>query len=190
MNVVKMTAKIEALKKAYPPFKQQIAFKEFASKVDSLKYEMPMNFVRASLLYQQALKCKDCEPNVAMVLLCSCADAVKVAGEGAGSKNNFMTFYMKYCPSGSRVAPMKYYPNKHLPLQDVPFQRALDLIYAKFRCLYVHEGIGRIQLPPEDMNLFMNTLLDKHRNDIYSIDILRILEWFSRITLESLYAML
>jgi len=125
-----------------------------------------------------------------MVLLCSCADAVKVAGEGAGSKNNFKALYMQYCPSGSRVAPIKYYPNKQLPLQDVPFEKALGLIYAKFRCLFVHEGIGKLELPREDMKMIMNTDLDIYGNDVYSIDILRILEWFSKITLESLYAML
>lgn len=185
-----MTNEIEALKKAYPPFQKLIDFDGFSAKVNSLGKEARWNFVRASLLYQKALKCQECEPNVAMVLLCSCADAMKVAGEGAGSRRNFEALYMTYCPAGSRRVPIRYYPNGRPPLQDVPFQRALNLIYKKFRCLYIHEGIGRLELPPEDMELFANTLLDKYGNDVYSIDILRILEWFSKITFESLCAML
>jgi len=188
--VVNLTNEKEALRKAYPPFQKSIDFNGFSAKVNSLGNEARWNFVRASLLYQKALKCKECEPNVAMVLLCSCADAVKVAGEGAGSRNNFKALYMNYCPSGSRLVPIRYYPNGNPPLQDVPFERALDLIYAKFRCLYIHEGIGNLELPPKDMELFMHTWLDKYGNDIYNIDILRILEWFSNITFESLCVML
>lgn len=185
-----MTNETKALKSAYPPFAKLLDFDEFSTRVNSLGNEARWNFVRASLLYQQALKCKGCEPNVAMLLLCSCADALKIAGEGVGSRKNFRELYLKYCPSGLRVAPINFYPNRRPPLQDVPFGRALDLVYSKFRCLYVHEGIGKLELPPEDMKLFMHTSLESYGNDIYHIDILRILEWFANITFESLRAML
>jgi len=82
---------------------------------------------------------------------------------------------------------MRYYPNKRPPIQPVPFDKALDFIYSKFRCLYVHEGIGRLELPPDDFEWVKGTLLDACANDIYEIDFLRILNWFADITFESLY---
>ena len=147
---------------------------------------MKWNFVRASLLYQQALTCKDCEPNVAMVLLCSCADAMKVAGEKAGSRKNFKKFYMDYCPATLRDPPIEYYPHGKPPIEIAPFEKALDFIYSKFRCLYVHEGKGRLEPLPAGIEWVGAILLDKYNDEYYSIDTLKILEWFAKIMVESL----
>jgi len=179
----------QVLKKAYVPFQNCLTFSDFQTKVSNLG-NSKWNFIRASLLYQQSLKCKNCEPNVAMVLLCSCADAMKVAGPNAGSRRNFKQLYLRHCPKDKRDSPMKYYPNNKPPAQPVPFNKALDFIYSKFRCLYVHEGIGRLELPPRDFEWFKDALLDKYNNEIYAVDIIKILEWFTDITLESLYDIL
>lgn len=182
-----MSDELKALEKAYPPFKDRLTSQEFATKVSSLGNKMQWNFVRASLLYQQALKCKNCELNVAMLLLCSCADAMKVAGENAGSHNNFKKFYMDYCPSNLKVPPIKYYPNGKPPTQIAPFDKALDFIYSKFRCLYVHEGKGRLRPLPPGVEWFAAPLLDIYKDEYYNVDTLKILEWFSKITVESRY---
>jgi len=180
---------IRALKKAYPPFKSRLTFKDFVARVSSLPID-EWNFVRASLLYQQALKCRSCEPNIAMVLLCSCADALKVAGKNAGSHKNFSTFYLKYCPLTLRAPPLKYYPNAKPPAITAPFDKALDFIYSKFRCLYVHEGKGRLQPLPKDITIAASLLLDKYDKEYYSLDTIKLHEWFEKITLESLYELL
>lgn len=179
----------QALREAYIPFKGRLAFNNFVTKVNSLSIDK-WNFVRASLLYQQALKCKDCNPNVAMVLLCSCADALKVAGKKAGSRRNFKAFYLNNCPATLRVPPIKYHPNAQPRIAVAPFDKALDFIYSKFRCLYVHEGKGRLQPLPSGIKWIGSFLLDEFNNEYYHIDTLRILEWFANITLESLYNLL
>jgi len=179
----------QALNKAYVPFRNRFTLDNFLTKVNNLE-DSKWNFVRACLLYQKALSCKRCEPNVAMVLLCSCAEAIKITGSWE-SKRNFREFYLRYCPADKRGSPIKYYrPGKRLPPQPASFDKALDFIYSKFRSLYVHEGIGRLETPPEDITLFKDTLLDAYKGKIYIIDKEKILEWFADITLESLHCFL
>jgi hypothetical protein len=183
INILRQT---DPLKKAYKPFKNEMAFKDFKTKVDALN-KRKWNFVRASFLYQQALKCAKCDPNVAMLLLCSSADAMQLVGK-RNSWRNFEKFYKDYCPIGSRNPPIKYYLNKKPPLilGDASFEEALDYIYANFRCLYAHEGIGRLELPPKGVHLVGNELLDKFKGKYYVIDILNVLSWLASITKESL----
>jgi len=185
-----MSDENRALKKAYPPFGASLAFKDFVAKVNSLPIDK-WNFVRASLLYQQALKCKGCESNIAMLLLCSCAEALKIAGTGFGlSHRNFKQFYLNYCPSSLRKPPMKYYPNAKPPPQMVSFDKTLDFIYAKFRCLYIHEGKGRLEPLPPGIKWIGSFLLDKYNNEYYSLDTIKVHDWFEKITLESLFNLL
>ena len=185
-----MSNHLESLKKAYPLFKSKLTLQEFIPRVNSLETEIKWNFVRASLLYQQALKCKNCEPNVAMALLCSCADAMKIAGGDAGSRENFKKFYLDYCSTDLRGPPIEYYPNGRLPSQIAPFEKALDFIYSKFRCLYVHEGIGRLENLPSGVKWISATILDVYNGECYNVDTVKILEWFAKITAESLYQFL
>ena len=184
-----MSDEIRALEKAYRPFKARLVFKDFVARVSSLPIDK-WNFVRASLLYQQALRCKGCDPNIAMVLLCSCAEALKVAGKNAGSHKNFDIFYLKYCPSSLRVPPLEYYPNAKPPATTAPFDKALDFIYSKFRCLYVHEGKGRLQPLPKGIGVFASLLLDKYDKEYYRLDTIKLHNWFENVTLESIYNML
>lgn len=180
---------IRALKRAYLPFQSRISFQEFVKKANSLAVDK-WDFVRASLLYQQALKCKSCEPNIAMVLLCSCADALKTAGKNAGSRKNFKDFYLNHCPSALRVPPLNYYPQLKPPAVVASFDKALDFIYSKFRCLFVHEGKGRLSQLPKGIAFIGSFLLDMFENIPYHLDTIKLTEWFERITLESLYELL
>lgn len=163
-----------------------MTLKEFRTKVDALN-KKKWNFVRASFLYQQALKCGKCDPNVAMLLLCSSADSMQLVGK-RNSWRNFEKFYRDYCPSGSRNPPIKYYLDLKPPLnpKDASFEEALDYIYANFRCLYAHEGIGRLELPPKNVHLVGHELFDKFKGKYYIIDILSVLNWFATTTKESL----
>ena len=133
----------DPLKKAYKPFKDQFAFNVFKTKIEALN-KKKWNFVRASFLYQQALKCEKCDPNIAMLLHCSSADAMQLVGK-RNSWRNFEKFYKTYCSISLRNPPIKYYATLKPPIRkDASFDEALDYIYANFRCLYVHEGIGRL----------------------------------------------
>jgi len=116
--------KSDDLERAYEPFKDRLTLEDFKTKVDALN-KKKWDFIRAILLYKQAMKCKDCEPNVAMVLLCSCADAMKVAGEKASSHINFKKFYMDCCPTNIRNPPIGYYIGKPT-IQTASFEEALD----------------------------------------------------------------
>jgi len=184
-----MSNELKALKEAYSRFEGRLAFEDFETKVNSLAIDK-WDFVRGILLYKQALKCRECDPNVAMLLLCSCADAIKVAGKNAGSHKNFKDFYLKYCPSTLRIPPIEYYPNSKPPSVVAPFDKALDFIYSKFRCLYVHEGKGRLENLPEGITWVGSSLLDVYKKELYTINTLKILDWFEKITLESLYNVL
>jgi hypothetical protein len=180
----------DSLKKAYKPFKNQLTFTDFKTKVDALN-EKKWNFVRASFLYQQALKCGKCDPNVAMLLLCSSADAMQLVGK-RNPWRNFEKFYKDYCPSGSRNPPIKYYPDLKTPsiLKDASFEESLDYIYANFRCLCTHEGIGRLETAPKNANVGGWQLYDKFKGKYYAIDMLSVLNWFASITKESLHKIL
>lgn len=179
------------LKEVYSSFKQRLSFDDFQNKLNSLTIEDRWNFVRATLLYQQSLKCKECNLNIAMVLLCSCTDAIQLKGE-RNSYNNFMEFYKRYCPNSPqfRNAPIEYYPNCKLPPTPAPFDKALHYMYKQFRNLFVHEGIKHLRA--EDNNGFLYDKL-KDENGVYNyykINLPEILNWFEKITFESLFAML
>jgi hypothetical protein len=167
-----------------------MAFKDFKTNVEALN-ERKWNFVRASFLYQQALKCGKCNPNVAMLLLCSSADAMQLVGNRKPWRN-FEKFYKDYCPSGSRNPPIKYYPSLKPPLilKDASFEESLDYIYANFRCLYAHEGIERLETTPKNVHIAGWKLYDKFKGKYYAIDILSVLNWFALITKESLFKIL
>lgn len=73
-----------------------------------------------------------------------------------------------------------------LTLIDASFEEALEYIYAIFRCLYIHEGVGRLELHPKGITLASSQLIDKFKGKYYVIDILNVLNWFAYITKECL----
>jgi hypothetical protein len=163
-----------------------MAFKDFKIKVEALS-EKKWNFVRATYLYQQALKCGKCNPNVGILLLCSSADAMQLVGNRK-PRENFEKFYKDYCPSDLRNPPIQYYLGLEPPLilKDASFEESLDYIYASFRCLFTHEGIGRLETTPKNAINGGWKSYDKFKNKYYSIDILNVFNWFTSITKGSL----
>ena len=131
------------MKQAYSSFIGKLSYEDFETKVSSLKIDK-WDFVRAVFLYQQSVKCIECNPNVGMILLCSCADAIQLVGGKRSSRANFMKFYLDYCPKELRTPPIEYLPNGIPPPVTAPFEKALNYIYRRFRCFYVHRGIGRL----------------------------------------------
>lgn len=183
---------IDPVKKAYKPFKDMISWSDFQNRLNAFPAEKKWRFVRSSLLYKQALKCKKCNPNVAMSLLCSCAEALKLRGKNAGSQQNFKELYLTHCPTRLRTPPMEFHQNMSVNPVTAPFDRALYYIYKRFRCLHLHEGIDRLtNLTIHGITIQIgSSLVDKLGTDAYAIDLLRILDWFLEITLNSLFAIL
>jgi Pyruvate/2-oxoacid:ferredoxin oxidoreductase delta subunit len=106
---------VDPVKQAYKTFSNLISWSNFQTKLAILPEKKKWRFIRSSLMYQQAMKCKKCNPNIAMSLLCSCAESLKLLGTRAGARRNFETLYLMHCPQPLRIAPMKYYPNKAVP---------------------------------------------------------------------------
>lgn len=107
-------------------------------------------------------------------------------------QRNFKELYIRHCPTNLRTAPMEYYPNLSTPHVATPFDKALEYIYKRFRCPHIHEGIERLHnLKIRGITIQIgSSLVDKLGNDGYTIDLLKILDWFFKITLNSLYGML
>jgi hypothetical protein len=185
-----MSNEEKILKEISPLFEGRLKLEDFVSKFNALPIDK-WNFLRACLLYQNALKCKKCNPNIAMLLLCSCADALQLVGDEGKSKANFMTFYTKFCPSQLRTPPIVFYPDGKLPKTIAPFEKALNLVYKRFRSLFVHEGIGFLGVKVPEGIAWHGLLIGiKNEKDLYSVDMLQVLDWFEKITLGSLFAML
>jgi len=181
---------LDALRKSHRPFKNRISWDVFQARLNSLGNRKKWSFVRASLLYQEALRCRKCNPSVSMLVLCSCAESMKVAGGKAGCRKNFKEFFLRYCPQGLRNPPIEYYPLASPPPVAAPFDKALDFIYKKFRCLYIHEGIGHLRPLPRGTTWIYAPLLDKYGKEIYVVDTLKILDWFLAVTFECLSTIL
>lgn len=73
---------------------------------------------------------------------------------------------------------------------NATFGNALDYIYERYRNQFVHEGKGYLAKLSKGTKWIAATFLDKFRGDVYVINDLTILSWFSDVTRESLYAML
>ncbi len=170
------------LKQVYSSFSQRLSFDDFQNKINLLN---KWNFVRAVLLYQQAVKCEKCNPNVAIGLLCSCADAMQL---GKNPSIRFKEFYERFCPTNLRDSPIEYYPKGKIPKKTTPFDKTLRYIYKQFRCRYFHEGIGRLTPAPDGFDFLCDQI--ENEKDVYLVDMVKIAEWFRKITFESLFVML
>ena len=86
---------------------------------------------------------------------------------------------------------MKCVGNSKPPSVVAPFDKALDFIYSKFWCLYVHEGKGRLENVPEGKTWIGSSLLDLHKKkEYYATNTLKVLDWGEKIMFESLYSIL
>jgi hypothetical protein len=107
--------------------------------------------------------------------------------EREGASYNFKRFLVKYCPQKFRNPPMIVYPKARPVARRATFEEALSYVYSKFRSLFVHQGIGRLERPAFAGTLVYSSLLDKHGSNHYGIDIQRVLDWFEWVVLESLW---
>jgi hypothetical protein len=185
-----MQRQYNPLKKAYRLFKTNMTYPQFEARVNALG-NRKWNFIRAVFLFQQALKCKKCNPNMAHFLIASSADALQLVGNRKSHKN-FNQLFIQYCPAHLRAPPIERFVSTTPPIvrTQASFQEALDYIYEKLRCLYVHEGIERLSKPPRGVTMVGDSLFDKFNNNYYAVDRLAILDWLVEITKESLVAMI
>ncbi|MGB9853482.1 MAG: hypothetical protein ACPLRY_01540 [Candidatus Bathyarchaeales archaeon] len=200
------TEYMEKVKSLHLLFEDKYSLDDFKAKLNSLPNEEKVNFANACLLYQQALKCKECKsngPNIAMALLCICADTIKITGKRAPHEN-FIRFYQAYCPPELKenIPVERYNPHGNLQYSKASFEETLHLIYERFRNPFVHEAKTWFELPPERSEDGMQINLTTTRteafekdskatlyygNTMYHItDINKFLEWFEKATLESL----
>ena len=185
-----MSDEEKVLREVYSSFKDRLNFEEFRTKFNLLPNDK-WNFARAVSLFQQYLKCKDCTSNVGMIVLCSCADAIQLKGGIGKSKANFIEFYLKYCPPEYRKMPIEHLSSEKRNTETIPFdKKILEYIYQKFRCSYIHVGIGNLYPLPK--NVYSHHLLGKFEKekDFFMIDLVELPKWFEKVTFESLYEML
>ena len=185
-----MSNEEKVLQEIYSSFNHRLDFEDFKRKFSSLPIDK-WNFARAILLYQQYLKCKDCNPNVGIVVLCSCADALQLKGGKYYSKANFSEFYSRYCPTEYRKMPIEHLSREKRNSETIPFdKRALDYIYQEFRCSYTHVGIGSLEPLPENIHSHYRIGKFEKEKDFFTIDLIDFPKWFEKVTFESLYALL
>ena len=64
------------MRETYNAYADLIDENEFNKLFSSIPIEKQKEFGRASLMYQRALKCMSCDPDIGMALLCSAVEAV------------------------------------------------------------------------------------------------------------------
>ena len=184
----------KAINDAFVLFCDKVEKEQFARRVESLD-ESSLNFLRACRIYGQAVKCKSCNRDVAMTMLCSAVESV--AEKGGRPYQKFIKFLTKNCPVPAQTSPMQIFIRKD-ETRQATFEESTSYVYGNFRSLFLHEGIGRVsvELPPglERAGLFSSSLADKHRHEkvekIYIIELLQVLDWFENVVKQSLWQFL
>ena len=64
------------VKEGYGTFSELISEGDFNQLINCLEEEEMKNFLRASLMYQRAIKCRSCDQDVCIALLCSAVEAI------------------------------------------------------------------------------------------------------------------
>ncbi len=185
-----MSDEDKVLRDVYSSFENRLSFEEFRTKFNLLPNDK-WNFARAVSLFQHYLKCKECNPNIGMVVLCSCADALQLKGSKGKSKANFIEFYLRYCPSEYRRMPIEHLSREKTDKETIAFDRkTLDYIYQTFRCSYIHVGIENLYSLPK--NIYSHYLIGRFEKekDFFTLDLVEFPKWFEKVTFESLYVML
>jgi hypothetical protein len=216
--------------KAYPVFKDRLSPNDFMSRMRVLCEEEVSNFWRASQTFQRFQKCKDCDQDLAMTLLCSTvetmrprtkqiefstwliknrlddlemknkkeletaicnarSDFLKIP-EREGARHNFIQFLLENCPTELRTVPnvlADHYERKKIDA-EFPFKEALELIYDRFRSLFIHEALPSFY-KPETRN-FVNYRMHRiviYQKHLITLDLVEFLDWFSKVVKESLW---
>jgi hypothetical protein len=108
--------------------------------------------------------------------------------EREGVTYNFKRFLVKYCPEGVRKPPIIIYLKGGTRPRVATFEEAVTYVYAKFRSLFIHQGIGRLERPPSTETLVYSSLLDKKGADHYAINVQEVSTWFERVVSDSIWS--
>jgi hypothetical protein len=202
------------IKDCSEPFAELLAKKTFEKLFMSLSTDERARFTNASHMYRRAMKCKNCDGDVCLALLCSTIDAI--SNHRLRVHERFEQFLMEYCPENFRKSPLVFYQDlkppedykkiqssldelrKQLREQQKPvneFERAIDFVYSRFRCYFLHEAVGlagthqrsnKIKEPIEDLiSPHFDLNYEKSLGIPVRIDP-RIVEWFSKAVIVSL----
>jgi hypothetical protein len=132
-----------------------------------------------------------------MLLLCTCADAIKITGKRAPHEN-FIRFYQTYCPLELKkdIPIERYNPQGEPEYTKASFEEALHLIYERFRNPLAHEAKKWFE-DGSPKNSILETRIEAFEKNSKAIlyygdkgyhinNLDDLLEWFKKATLESL----
>lgn len=201
------------LKALHKVLAESFSEEEFVKAFNSLTMTDQTGFEHAVLMYKRAMKCKKCDSDVCLALLCSSVDAIW-SQRIKKSHERFKKFLMEYCPKKLRNPPLLFYKTLNIPedykehqsLDELRaqlkveqprkdnFEDAIDFVYERFRCYFFHEAIGLVGVSQEDDSLeggidaSISPRFDSGFKKSPSIPVridLRIVEWFSNVVRES-----
>lgn len=108
-----------------------------------------------------------------------------------GAFYNFRKFLSENCPRNLKEAPIAIYDDKSKDFRQATFEESINYIYAKFRSIFLHRGIGRATyIAPKGLENAIclgNHLLNSYRKKGYRIDSRLVVMWFEKVVKESLW---
>jgi len=204
----------ERIREYHKAFIGSFSEEDFEKLFGFLTQDDQARFANASLTYKKAMRCKECDSDVCLALLCSTADAV---GNHLikGSHNRFKKFLGEYCPERLRNPPLTFYgdftPPEDYKRHQTPdeickrlkasepvmnsFERALDFVYSRFRCYFLHEAVGLVGIPhignsyEERIEAFLSPTFDFNYEKSPAAPVRidhKVVDWFSNVVKESL----
>ena len=112
-----------------------------------------------------------------------------------GRSYDFKQFLIEYCPHSLRTSvPIRYSPSieQKIEYNIVQFEDSVEYIYSRFRSLYMHKGIHKLNIPEKFKKIsgimFME-FYDKKKK-YYHTDLEQLPKWFSKVVIESLFSFL
>jgi len=108
-----------------------------------------------------------------------------------GAFYNFRKFLTENCLKKLRKGPIEIYDDKRKDFRQATFEESINYIYARFRSVFLHRGIGEATyIPPKG---FENAiclgvhLLNSYKKKGYRIDYRSVVMWFQNVVKESLW---
>ncbi len=217
------------IKSSYEAIGKRIPEEEFNKLFAALEKTGQKSFARACFMYQRAMKCRGCDSDIAIALMCSSIESVSggktvifkdwllkqdltnitkqdekhvrafinkayddymLSDDRDGISYNFMKFMLKYCPKELRTPPIIVYKGA-----GDPFNILVRGLYSNFRSLFLHGGIGYASLVDkpyiddetgEPITMIAIPLLLKMGGKVVSVELTKLVPWFSEVVLCSL----
>lgn len=108
-----------------------------------------------------------------------------------GAFYNFRKFLTENCPKELRKGPIEIFDDKIRKNRQATFEESINYVYAKFRSLFIHRGLGRatVHVPKDLENAICLgfDILDVYRGKGYTIDSMSVSIWFENVVKESLW---